>query len=634
MNGHHRFLQTPFAFLLAALALIDLVSADEPKPAANKATPATVGSKATEASTSEKQESELDGFVTVREAKAAEFKAASRVVQPQPAYFGVLFKADSLTIEEIAPESPAAAAGLASGDQITTIGDRQVKSREELRDVLFTLPTDDSVAVTYIRGKKTKTADVKFSPVSKPLRPRSRTSTPSRPRGYLGVSLARGTDEGVRVARVNSGSGAAKAGLKAGDVIVKIDDIEVDGSTALVRKLNASKPGDKVQLVIRRKEDEKSLEITLGGLTSASGSRYWTKDEYRLAVILVEYEDQKHNEKIKVSDWNDLLFSFDKYKKSSPTGDRVHGSAADYYREISYEKFALKGKVFDWVQVSKKREDYAALKNGRRSTELLGEAVTKLIEREGKDALKDFDGICFVYAGGRYRTSRGGLYWPHRSSFTHGGKRWSYFITAEGGSRMSSISVFCHEFGHMLGLPDLYARPETPGAEGVSVWCAMSNQAGRGRPQHFSAWCKERLGWLKPTVIDPTDRQKIVLSPVENSEHECLKVLVRRDGSEYLLLENRQRRGFDESLPGQGLLIWRVVNGRPLVEESHGIAGPAGPGSYREFVPYPSRSNSSFTPLTTPSSKSKLGDGLPVHITNIRQLPDGRVTLYVGYEFH
>ena len=64
---------------------------------------------------------------------------------------------------------------------------------------------------------------------------------------------------------------------------------------------------------------------------------------------------------------------------------------------------------------------------------------------------------------------------------------------------MGNISVFCHEFGHILGLPDQYARPENPGSEDLGVWCAMSNQTGNGRPQHFCAWCMERLGWLKPT---------------------------------------------------------------------------------------------------------------------------------------
>src|SRR5262249_39822729 len=193
-----------------------------------------------------------------------------------------------------------------------------------------------------------------------------------------------------------------------------------------------------------------------------------------------------------------------------------------------------------------------------------------------------------------------------------------------------NISVICHEFGHLLGLPDLYARPESPGSVGIGVWCAMSIQVGNGRPQHFSAWCKEKLGWLKPAVLDPTVKQKLILSPVEDSAKECFKVLIKPDGSEYLLLENRRKKGFDQSLPAEGLLMWRVVNNRPTLEESHGVEGPAGPRVFLQAIPYPSPANNAFTPFTTPSSRSQLGGGLPVHITNIRRLPDGRITFHLG----
>jgi hypothetical protein len=161
----------------------------------------------------------------------------------------------------------------------------------------------------------------------------------------------------------------------------------------------------------------------------------------------------------------------------------------------------------------------------------------------------------------------------------------------------------------------------------------MSNQAGNGRPQHFSAWCKEKLGWLKPTELDPTVPQKLILGAVEDSPKECFKIPVRPDGREYYLLENRRQKGFDASLPGEGLLIWRVVGNRPFLQESHGITGPSGPGAFRNMVPFPSSSNDSFTPYTTPSSRGELGGGLPVNITNIRRLPDGRVSFFVGYEY-
>ena len=161
----------------------------------------------------------------------------------------------------------------------------------------------------------------------------------------------------------------------------------------------------------------------------------------------------------------------------------------------------------------------------------------------------------------------------------------------------------------------------------------MSNQAPNGRPQHFSAWCKEQLGWIDPALIDPLVKQKLILAPIEESPKQCFKVLVKPDGSEYLLLENRAKKGFDESLPADGLLIWRVVQRRPILEEAHGVGGPDGPRVFSNAVPYPSAPNHSFTPYTTPSSRSQLGGGLPVYITNIRKLPDGRIAFEVGYEY-
>ena len=60
----------------------------------------------------------------------------------------------------------------------------------------------------------------------------------------------------------------------------------------------------------------------------------------------------------------------------------------------------------------------------------------------------------------------------------------------------------------------------------------MSNPFATGRPQHLCAWSKAKLGWIQPTVIDPTVKQKLILAPIEDLPRECLKVLVRPDGSE------------------------------------------------------------------------------------------------------
>ena len=448
--------------------------------------------------------------------------------------------------------------------------------------------------------------------------------------------------EGIPISQITTGSPADKAKLKVGEMVRKIDGVPLPDTAKLNEVLSERKPGDVVTLTLLLAEKEVDLKVTLGEEDNNNPrgrnwdnriGAYWQKEVYHLGVVCIEFPDVKHNEKIAGKDWDDSLFSRSTYKdKKNATGQDVFGSLNDYYVEQSYASLKVEGKVFNWVEAGKKRSEYEAASGGNK-TALLSEALDKLVVRDGKDALKDLDGLFFVYAGGRVQTNRGGLFWPHRASMNHDSKRWAYFITDEGGERMENISVMCHEFGHMLGLPDLYARPENPGSEGLGVWCAMSNQLGKGRPQHFSAWSKEQLGWLKPTVIDPTVKQKLILAPVEDSPKECLKVLVKADGSEYLLLENRRKKGFDQDLPAEGLLVWRVVNNRPILEESHGVEGPAGPGVFLGSVPFPSKANNAFTPYTTPSSRSQLGGGLPVHITNIRRLADGRITFHVGYEY-
>jgi M6 family metalloprotease-like protein len=584
-------------------------------------------------------EPNLADFRTVDTAVAAQIASVrSSSSSGRTAHLGVHVTPDKrgrLVIDEIEAGSAAEREGLLVGDVLNKMDGKSLKTVEELRQAIQSRWAGDIVQLNVSRGKKSQDVKVILGTASRPMKVGAQ-------RAVLGVFIGEGDDnQGAPVQRVTPGSPAERAGLRTGDVLFKIDNAAVLNFTQLTDVLAEKQPGDRVKLLLRRegKDVEVYAELTSDPNDRPFGAEERTlyrKDVYRLAVVCIEYPDAKHNSQIPLKEWEDALFSKGTYKdKKSATGQDVYGSLNDYYVEQSCGAFRVEGKVFDWVEVSKPRADYSqGTGTGARSrTSLFSEALDKLLARDGKDALKDFDGLLFIYAGGRFPTNRGGLYWPHRSSVTYNGKRWAYFICAEGGSRMSNISVFCHEFGHMIGLPDLYARPENPGSEGLGNWCAMSNQAGNGRPQHFGAWCKEQLGWLKPTVIDPTVKQKLILSPIEGSNRECFKILVRPDGSEYLLLENRRKTGFDQSLPAEGLLVWRVVVNRPMLEESHGVEGPAGPRVFATSVPYPSNANTALTPYTTPSSRSQLGGGLPVFITNIRRLPDGRIAFYVGYEF-
>jgi len=578
-----------------------------------------------------------EGFRTTATALKTQVRQAPDNLPGRSGYLGVHLNPDAkgrLVIEDVELDSPAAKIGLQAGDVLKKADEREVRTAAELRDLLQGKLPGEPVKLRVERKKKLVDFQVALGATSRPMRLGER-------RALLGVRVGE-VDEGAGapVQTVLPDSPAARAGVRTGDVLTKIDGAALTTAARVNDSVAEKRPGDTLTLALLRDGKEVEVRVSLGEAPAQENRNaiertVWQKDVYRLAVVAIEYPDVKHNPAITTAEWHEALFSKGTYKdRKSITGQTVHGSLNDYYLEQSCGALRVEGKFFEWVEVGKNRADYSqGTGTSRGGTSLLTEALDKLLARDGQEALKDFDGIFFLYAGDRVRTTRGGLYWPHRASTFHGGKRWPYFIVQEGGRQMSNISVICHEFGHMLGLPDLYARPENPGSEGLGIWCAMSNQAGAGRPQHMSAWCKERLGWLKPTVIDPTVRQKLILSPIESSSTECFKVLVKADGSEYLLLENRRRHGFDQSLPSEGLLIWRVVGSRPMLEESHGVDGPPGPGVFLTNVPYPSAANNAFTPYTTPSSRSQLGGGLPVYITNIRGLPDGRVSFYVGYEF-
>lgn len=602
---------------------------------------------------------DLTGYKTVATATKADPKTFRNVSSDKPViagFVGIQLAAGKggVVLDAIAPGSPAEKAGLKVGDVLAKVGPDPVGPLAAAKDRLRGLAANEKVTLTVERGGKAVGVEVTPKPLSQPMTSGGGGAGGATQRARIGIQSDPKKGGGAEVTAVTEGGPAEKAGVKTGDLLVSIDDKKIDADVGLVDILAGKRPGDVVKVFLKRGGKEVDLRVTLDAASGPGGGRpggiggaggwddrlpsAWRRPTYRLAVLGIEYPDVKHNAKIKDEDWEASMFSHGKYTDKSATGQKVHGSMADYFQDISYKQFNVEGKFVGWVEVSKKRMEYSS-GNGvsvREKTALLSEAMDVLLKKN-KDAMKGYDGVFFLFAGGRVNTTRGSLYWPHRATFSHGGQRWPYFIVQEGGDTMTNISVFCHEFGHMLGLPDLYARPEVPGMEGVGVWCAMSQQLPNGRPQHFSAWSKEQLGWLKTTMVDPRAKQKLILSPIEDDNTQCFKVPLKADGSEYLLLENRKRKGWDSELPAEGLLIWRVIPGngtqKVFLEEAHGIEGPNGPRSNVGAVPFPSPANDSFTPYTTPSSKATTGGGFDVHVTNVRRLPDGRVTFHLGYDY-
>lgn len=581
---------------------------------------------------------DLAEYKTVDTARTTTLKTAVENAVGLSGYLGVEVEAGPdgrVVLADVAEHSPAQAAGLQKGDVLLRLEGQAIARAAELRTLLLTRAPGEVITLGLERAGQPQEVPVTLAATSRPKKLAER-------RAVLGLTMATTEiEEGIPITRILSGSPADKAGLRAGDVLVKINDASLGIALSLNDALADKEPGVLVNITYRREgaERQTTAKLAAGASDNPPGGTpvslpLWKKKVYRLALIPIEFPDAPHNAAIPPAEWEEMLFSRGTYaNRNNATGQPVYGSMRDYYDEVSAGALRVEGRMFAWAQAGRKRGDYPLLPVNPKQA-LFTEVLDLLLEREGDDCLAGFDGLLFLYAGERFpTTNRGSIFWPHRASVTYRGKSWPYFICPEGGPRMNNISVFCHEFGHLLGLPDLYARPENPGSEGAGAWSLMSQQIGGGQPQHLCAWSKERLGWLQPAVLDPAVRQKLILSPVEGTSDQCFKIPIRMDGSEYLLLENRRRQGFDQRLPGEGLLIWHVVGKRPQLEESTGIEGPPGPLVYSPSIPYPSEANDSYTPYTTPSSRSQLGGGQPVHLTNIRRLPDGRITFYLGYEY-
>lgn len=130
----------------------------------------------------------------------------------------------------------------------------------------------------------------------------------------------------------------------------------------------------------------------------------------------------------------------------------------------------------------------------------------------------------------------------------------------------SGIGVVCHEFGHVLGLPDYYDTRLstnfnlclTPGNWDV-MDVGMYNSEGY-IPPAYSPHERWWLGWGTPTLLN--DTAEITLPANDSVAYYITKTgasaLATTPDTIYYLA-NRQLTGWNQGLPGHGMLIWRVV---------------------------------------------------------------------------
>ena len=114
------------------------------------------------------------------------------------------------------------------------------------------------------------------------------------------------------------------------------------------------------------------------------------------------------------------------------------------------------------------------------------------------------------------------------------------------GTDMVTIGVFAHEYGHVLGLPDLYDYSYT--SWGIGEWSLMGygnyNQISvmGDTPAHPDAWSKAKLGWVSPTQVSTGG-----ITQIREAEHnsEAYQLLDNPNGiGDWTIFRHRKRRVF------------------------------------------------------------------------------------------
>ncbi len=313
-------------------------------------------------------------------------------------------------------------------------------------------------------------------------------------------------------------------------------------------------------------------------------------------IILVNFADVKfqsaNNNALYQRIANERNFSYGNFK----------GSMYDYFYAQSEGQFELEFDVVGPVTVSMAQSYYGSNDsqgNDKFPATMVIDACKKA-DSSVNFADYDWDGdgyvdqVYVVYAGkGEADGGASTTIWPHEWSLSSA----SYYgdgsgtLTLDGvkidtyacggelnGSTgtIAGIGTMCHEFSHCLGYPDFYDT-DYSGGQGMGEWDLMDSGSYNGdgyQPSGYTSYERWVAGWKEPITLT----YSTAVTGMKSLQNGGESYIIYNNGNnnEFYLLENRQKQGWDASLPGAGLLILHVdydesvwSNNQPNDDPSH-----------------------------------------------------------------
>lgn len=363
---------------------------------------------------------------------------------------------------------------------------------------------------------------------------------------------------------------------------------------------------------------------------------------------------------------------YDLFNAGNYTEDGARGSVKEYFSYVSYNTLQLQCDVIGPFTTKYNMAYYGGNVgfggNDKNTYELFREALahagtqTNLNDYDA-DGDGYIDNIHIIYAGyGEEAGASSDAIWAHEATFpfveTGGIKIDRYSCAPElrsnRGNGISRIGPHCHEIGHALGAMDYYDTDYQEGGayQGTGKWDLMGSGSWNEDgilPANINPYVKiYDLGWCKEVNISEDGNYLLKASDSNNS---IFRLDTPTQG-EFFLLENRQQKEFDSSVPGHGLLIYHIgaeidskkktntINAsypqychiecasntyrrHHAVPESYGETNGAG-------TPFPGISgNNVFNYDSTPAALCNNGNSADFAISDIMENEDGTISLNI-----